>query len=352
MIWIVLLSCQTTIQSFQTIDISNDEYALQTRTIDSLTNPYQMKGTLGNMYVGGIFEMNIADTTLSYTKGPSSRPKFTVRDGTAFPLDRDGLIAFSFYAHLEDTVELLNQSNHDFSAITPVHIAISPILPDLTLALLPLENAAYVPSVHHFVILSDLREKDVPLAANKGVVAHEFGHAVFHYLSTGGTETSRVVAVDGLGQESIASLDEGLADVLGYLVSDHPDFIAASLPEHERALDILHLAKDVEFLPGEESEDTILPSYDPYPLGSVFASTIWKIDQELNDKILLLNWLIQSTEQFGLEIRNETRPDSIDLGFQWLDVLVSLAPSDLAYSVACQAISTRFINVYEVSECL
>ena len=54
MIWIVLLSCQTTIQSFQTIDIRNDEYALETRTIDSLTNPYQMKGTLGNMYVGGI----------------------------------------------------------------------------------------------------------------------------------------------------------------------------------------------------------------------------------------------------------------------------------------------------------
>ena len=107
----------------------------------------------------GVFEMNIADTTLSYTKG-LRRPKFTVRDGTAFPLDRDGLIAFSFYAHLEDTVELLNQSNHDFSAITPVHIAIfsNPARFDLGFSYHS-KNAAYVPSVHHFIILSDLRER-------------------------------------------------------------------------------------------------------------------------------------------------------------------------------------------------
>lgn len=351
MLWPVLISCQSTVLFFQTIELNDDNYEIQQRAIPTLTNPYQMEGTLGNMYVGGVFEMDIANTSLSYQPGPAVRPIFTVQDDTAFPVDRDGLIAFSFYAHLEDTLTFLSQSNHDFSAITPVNVAVSPILPDITLALLPLENAAYVPSVHHFIILSDLLEKDVPLAANKGVVAHEFGHAVFHYLSTGGTQTDRMVAADSLGQSSIASLDEGLADVLGYLVSNQPNFIAASLPNQNRALDTLHLAEDVETLPGEEPEDSILSTYDPYPLGSVFASTIWSIDQDINDRILLLNWVLQSTEQFGLEVQDGSRADSIELGFQWLDVLIAQSPSESAESIACQSIERHFTTIYEVSAC-
>ena len=351
MMWLLLISCQSTVEFYQTIDLQDGDYAIQSRTIDTLTDPNTMQGTLGNMYVGGIFEMDLTTTSLSYNPGPPARPIFTVQDNTAIPLDRDGLIAFSFYAHLEDTLTFINQSDTDFAAITPVDVAISPILPDLTLALLPLENAAYVPSVHHFIVLSDLLEKEVPLAANKGVVAHEFGHAVFHYLSTGGTETERIVATDSLGRSSIASLDEGLADVLGYLISNNPDFIAASLPNQNRALDTLHLAEEVDVLPGEEPEEGILPSYDPYPLGSVFAATIWTINQTINDNILLFNWLTHSTEQFGLEIQNGIREDSIDLGFQWLDVLVDEAPSSTEQSIACEAIRTHFTTVYEVSAC-
>ena len=74
-----------------------------------------------------------------------------------------------------------------------------------------MENAAYVPGTHAFILLSDMTEKEVPLAANAGVVTHEFGHSVFHYLTTGGVKTDPLYDVSSPGRSGVASLDEGFA---------------------------------------------------------------------------------------------------------------------------------------------
>ena len=236
-------------------------------------------------------------------------------------------------------------------SILPLHTAISPVISDLTLAFLPMENAAYVPTLHHFLLLTDAIPKDVPLAANKGVVAHEFGHALFHYLTTGGTTTPRLLEMDAEGYESVYSLDEGLADVLGYLVSNRPDFIADSLTDQDRALDTEHLASDVSPLPGEDDEESLLPSYNPYALGSVFAATIWEVDVELNNRSRILKWIVATTQEFARQISSQERADDTTLGMQWLDVWVDLAESDMEKQLACDAISARWTDVYEVATC-
>ncbi len=348
---LTVIGCQSLPDQFQVLDILDDDYALVQQSIDTLHTPKRMEGELGNLYVGGVFKTDLQTAEIEYSSGRPLHVHYSIHDGTAHPVDRDGLIAFSFYKHLEDTVNFIQQGDASLGDILPMHTAISPVISDLTLAFLPMENAAYVPTLHHFLLLTDAIPKDVPLAANKGVVAHEFGHALFHYLTTGGTTTQRFLQMDAEGYESVYSLDEGLADVLGYLVSNRPNFIADSLTDQDRALDTEHLAVDVNPLPGESDDEGFLPTYDPYSLGSVFAATVWEVDVELNDRTRIFNWLVATTKEFARQVNSQERPDGTDLGMQWLDVWVDLAESDRERQLACAAINARWTEVYEVSTC-
>lgn len=339
-------------ERFQTLDLSDGRYSIVNREIPTLHTPETMTGELGSLFVGGAFQIDVSNGQLSYTNGRPLHLHYQTIDGIAHPVDRDGLIAFSFYAHLEDTVSMLNGVDTDWDGLLPMNTAISPLISDLTLAFLPMENAAYVPTLHHFLLLTDAIPKEVPLAANKGVVAHEFGHAIFHYLTTGGTTTDRLLPIDADGFNSVYSLDEGLADVLGYLVTSRPDFIADSLSDQNRALDGEHLARNVEILPENHTDDGLLSAYTPYELGSVFAATIWEVADAVNDTTRMLNWITASTRQFGDDIRNEARVDTVNLGMEWLDVWVDLAPSDGDRTLACSAIQSRWSDVYEVAACM
>ena len=337
---------------FQTIDIVDNEYVIRERSIDTLSNPDSMNGELGDIYVGGIFEIDWSTGALTYDKGRPLQVQYQTIDGVAHPIDRDGLIAFSYYAHLEDTFLFLEGTESSWEGLLPMNTAISPIISDLSLAFLPMENAAYVPTVHHFLLLTDAIPKSVPLAANKGVVAHEFGHSLFHYLTTGGTTSERLLPVDAEGFNSVYSLDEGLADVLGYLVTGRSDFIADSLADQDRALDGEHRAIEVDALPANHTDEGLLNAYNPYDLGSVFAATVWEVADATNDPTRMLNWIIESTRRFGQEIRNEQRDDDVNLGMQWLDIWVDVAPSDSDGQLACTAIESRWTDVYEVEACL
>ena len=311
-----------------------------------------MSGDLGALYVGGIFAIDWTTGNLAYDQGRPLQVLFKTIDDVAHPIDRDGLIAFSYYAHLEDTVQFIEQSDTEWNGLLPMNTAISPVISDLSLAFLPMENAAYVPTLHHFLLLTDAIPKAVPLAANKGVVAHEFGHAIFHYLTTGGTTKERLLPVDARAFNSVYSLDEGLADVLGYLVTGRADFIGDSLTDQDRALDGEHLASDVETLPADHTEDGFLNGYNPYDLGSVFAATIWEVADATNDHPRTFTWIVETTQAFGEKIRLDQREDDVNLGMQWLDTWVKMAPDIEHAQLACTAIESRWQGVYEVTECL
>ena len=350
-IWTQLLLACTEPTTFQTIDIIDTAYTIAERSIDTLSDPRSMKGDLGKLYVGGIFRTDWSTGDLVYDEGRPLHVQYQTINGTAHPVDRDGLIAFSYYAHLEDTVSFLESAESDWDGLLPMNTAISPIISDLSLAFLPVENAAYVPTVHHFLLLTDAIPKSVPLAANKGVVAHEFGHAIFHYLTTGDTTSERLLPIGAEGFNSVYSLDEGLADVLGYLVTGRSDFIGDSLTDQDRALDGEHLAIEVETLPADYTDDGLLDSYNPYDLGSVFAATIWEVSDATSNPTQMLRWIIETTRTFGQEVRTEEREDDVNLGMQWLDIWVSTAPSDEHSQLACTAISSRWTDVYEVEAC-
>ena len=114
---------------------------------------------------------------------------------------------------------------------------------------------------------------------------------------------------------------------LAILLLGRTDFIGDSLSEQDRALDGEHLASEVETLPVDHTDDSLLNAYNPYDLGSVFAATIWEVANATDDPTLMLNWIVESTRTFGQEVLQEERDDDVNLGMYWLDIWVNIAPS-------------------------
>ena len=125
----------------------------------------------------------------------------------------------------------------------------------------------------------------MPLAANEGVVTHELAHAVFNLL----TSRSRGQTVPARYADNwparpmnlVASLNEGLSDVHGAAMTGDPDFIAPSATA-------LHLDRDLSkhrtyTADMDQALDGDATGYDPYVLGSVFASTFWAFRGRLVD---------------------------------------------------------------------
>jgi hypothetical protein len=352
MFYLLLFSCQQpTASLFQSLVVEEGEYQIKNRAIPPLKKPEIMAGDYGQMYAGGLFKMDIQSTDITYKPGRTIRMQYTVEEEVFLPLDRDGLILLSFYAHLYDVVKLLDQSSLDTSVFFPISMAVTPHLPDPSLAFFPLENAAYMPSTHAFILLSDMVEKEVPLVANAGIVAHEFGHSVFHYLTAGDVHAERLYEATSPAASSISSLDEGFADMLAALVTLDPNFIEDSLELPERNLSGEQTALGVEVLPENNTEEGLLASYDPYALGSVFAAVTWDIYEGTQDQMGTLELVFESVRSFA---QMEKPTDEVALksvGYQWLDQLVLNAEGEERF-LACESIAYRFESVHTVAECL
>jgi hypothetical protein len=350
---LMMISCQQpTASLFQAYVLDEGVYAIENREIPPLQDPVHMIGDYGQMYAGGVFKLDYETSKLTYKEGRQIQMQYVVQNDVFLPLDRDGLILLSFYGHLYDTVQILDQTLLDTTKLFPLDMAVTPHISDLSLAFLPLENAAYVPGNHAFILLSDMSEREIPLAANIGIVAHEFGHSLFHYLTTDGVKTEQLYSPTSIAFPSVSSLDEGFADMVAALVTLDPNFISASLDLPERDLSGEQTAADLEVRP-----ETYTPSgglgldYDPYALGSVFASVAWDIYLETQDQLGTLDLIFETVRSFAALEKPTDEVELKKIGYRWLDELVANSTEE-GKQIACRSISVRFDTVYEVEECL
>ncbi len=328
-------------------DSEDSGYVVTARDRGTMDSLQAVSGSLGTVLQGGVVTME-TDGDTYHEGGRAMRVGYGVSDDVAVPLDEHGLVLWSFYGHLEDLATELPDHGFDPDVFFPIDAAWTPVLPDAMLELLPMENAAYATAGHFFILLQDLISKPVPLAANVGIVRHEFGHAVFHWLTTGDTLASS--PFDGLEQSEsslfYSSLHEAYADSLAALTLDDPDFFSASLNMPSRDLTGDHIVADVQ-LPAEfldSSEDQLLAIWDPYPVGTLFASTAWDLRVALDDPdealALLTEAILLWTEQG-------------DPGDAWglLDTWVGLAPAGVARDSLCSSVEFRFAGAYTVAAC-
>jgi hypothetical protein len=350
--WIALWAACTPppASQFLAYTLNEDQgHSLQPREIPSLSDPVRMRGDLGTIWSGGaIIAPSLAaeEVVLSYREGRPLEVLYTVVDGVAKPLDRAGLVLFSFYGHLEDVETWLSEAEIDVSDVFPLDAAVAPVVPDIAMAIQPAENAAYVSTAHTFILLDDLIEKEVPLAANAGIVFHEFAHALFQVRTVGDAHAPGITG-DTAQTLGVASLNEGFADSLASLVSGRSNFISDSLDMPSRDVSGDWLARDVDPLPAEVGEDaSSLLLYDPYALGTVFAALAWDLAEFNGDAAGTLRLWVRATESWGANWNAAAGTTA----FGWLDHLVDEA-GDGEVEFLCGSIGIRFADVYEVAAC-
>ncbi len=345
----LLLGCQPPdAEQYLTWQLAGEGYEVAPRARNTLVDLEQVSGLLGSVLQGGQVLLEDSGDML-YEGGRALHVDFDAQRGVAVPLDEHGLVLWSFYGHLEDLHAELPEHGFDPQEFFPIDAAWTPVIPDLFLEMLPKENAAYATAGHFFILLDDLVAKDVPLAANAGIVRHEFGHALFHWLTTGDVLASAPFDMLSQTEGSLyySSLHEGFADSFAALTLDEPDFFDGSFDLPERDLSGDHRVEGVEQLPEQfllSADEELLAIYDPYPLGTVFAATAWDHRLAIDDPDEALAILVDGVSLWS------SRGDHGD-GWGLLDAWVQSAPAGSPRDALCSAVVLRFGAEVSVDGC-
>jgi len=287
-------------RTFLIYDHSPDsgDYELFERDIETLQHVGRAEGELARLRAGGQIQTNsssrdsesdIADS-IRITDDSEPRLDYSVRDDdTVVAWDFDSTIMLTLYHHIERANEYFQALGVDESRMGKV-----PVYYDVRLQVfIPIDlltdNAAYAFTLDAFLIPPRLLFKDVPLAANRGVIVHEYSHLVFNRIVHDDARAPTYLAEDWPEPaiNRMRSIDEGVADIFAGLQTDDPNFIGPSISEELFDID-RDLSKERHYdedlknavetktssgggpLSGEEQ-------YNPYKLGSVIASTVWTV---------------------------------------------------------------------------
>lgn len=240
------------------------------RGIDDLA---RLRGRFGH------FEVDSVWTSEGTLEGEEPRAKFVRDEGGVFiPMDERSARLAILYAHLDRLAALEEALGLGALSPDPLRVAVDV---DARAAEGPwVDNALYDHQLDALLFAPD-RDARVPLTTNPGIVAHERFHALFARLAgrvsphrpsdaldsveaqkPGGEEPMR--RPQPVKPEEIASryrevfwhaLNEGMADLWGWLYSGDPEFMKRSLPVRGegRRLSAQRLSEiDLEWLSGEK----------------------------------------------------------------------------------------------------
>lgn len=187
------------------------------------------------------------------------------------------------------------------------------------------DNAFYDTITRQFLVLPFRDVKELPLGMNVGVVAHEYTHAVFanrFYKQDGipwlahklWAEPDKYARAANLEK----SVNEGLADLFGALVSGDPSFMRKSMstitdtrrldPDQPRC----YTAELKQHLEGDAAA-----AYDPYPVGSVLASALWATVADAGDRQTqyaggVVDGMLELGSRFQQKDADVTLADAVD----------------------------------------
>lgn len=337
MLLLTLFACASTDmpERLLVVDRVDDGYSAVPRALPELTDARHMEGELGRGFRGGFFRIGLlsSDLSITYVEGGDIDVHYVIdADGVGVPLDEDGLVLWTYYHTMSSVRAELTDKGYDVSPIFPINFAYQPVfaVQDFTSG----ENAAYVGGgVHMFMLLPDMLDSVIPLAANPGVIRHEFGHSFFQLLTVGDVRAAAPYdAVDAPeGSSRARALNEGFADMMATLTLDDPAFMEMSLPDMEGR----DVRGDAVASPGlYDSSDSL--SFDPYALGTVYASFAWDL-RELHTPDEALGWAIEGVEGWADEAN---WPDTD----RWAEIALESSVRDRPSTAdeACAAYATRF----------
>ncbi|MBI2894741.1 MAG: hypothetical protein HYY06_14395 [Deltaproteobacteria bacterium] len=310
-------------------DFEGGEYGPVVRTISTLEDASALVGEaaalrgLGDISL--VVPVDIPDDVGAYRDamlvdaGGEVRPRWANVDGALYPRDFDAFALTTMYHHLERAQAYFAglgaslEDPLDVYYLPFVHMTIGSEELALT------DNALYFFGVRFLAVTRFDLLQTLPLGMNRGVVIHEYGHAIFDELVY--DDAARLQLLSGRLADRTAnhlrSTTEALSDFFAAAETGDPDFIRWSVDEElmpasrDLSLPVIY---DEALL---ETADVVPEAYDPYVAGSALASALWRIDV---DRTVLARALVEAQRAFGQRLRDEPpwsqAPD--DFGFAWL----------------------------------
>lgn len=224
---------------------SNGQYDFQELKLPTLTNPYELKGSVAQIF----YEAGISQGGF---KGSTANPRFTRSNGVCVPMDVASSLGVTLYAQFEklkifeDSLGISNLIAWPRKVGFDIHLKSANGM---------VHNNAHYISMGDAIAVIPYSLDGLPLAANHGIMAHELFHAHFQrnvvvpvnlslaalpdiddlFYMTIRPTVEDVQNVDlskprGLNAFVLRAWNEGLADLFAAIYTKNPRFIADSLP--------------------------------------------------------------------------------------------------------------------------
>lgn len=270
------------------------KYTIGPVNLTTLENLQKMSGKVGRVLHSS---NNLDDNSNALVSGEGLKSvdtEFFKSGNTFIPANLDTLFAASLYYSVEVGYLLTKQiePSVDLASVIPnlrdtriVHRAIRSSGQTGSRAEIS-DNAEYLsirssPYVLNYFFSYPTEEvKDIPLGLNLGIMNHEFSHLIFqHLFYEPGIKRNMDVGSSKPTTNTLAALDEGLADYFGFLATQDPGYFLCSFPLENR-----DLARPKYFnstvISGIEGRGEYFDSHEG---GAVFAAIQYELGQNIGN---------------------------------------------------------------------
>ena len=331
-------------------DVPSQKFRLQQVTVESLTSLRHLEGISGSVKVGGTVRVSsgaikapgatVSALRAAFVTAPAAQVNLSwnVLNDIVYAEDFASLELLSTYYNLEQARKTLSDWG----------LRVLPAKPVVAHAVLTDENGLsplaagelYYPPLATFYAPAATPKQQLPAALNLGAVAHALGHeAVEEVVWAGAPVPSPELGTSNDARHLARSLAEGIGDYLGVAVTLDEHWFDHSLQQEaaSRALDRIHCSSP-DMLYALAADDAQTP-YDPYPLGSVFASALWEAGAQRVQNIS--RGVLDSLGELGSKAAAAQGTLTIP---SILETLAAHAPADQRYAL-CGIFLNRFARV-------
>lgn len=220
------------------------QFQIGTATIHTLSSLNQMRGRVGQVV---FTPENVKSREEILDLGDGLEPADVQFTQDGYPLDLGSLTAATLYYAAEQGYLLYRQldPSADLASIIP-NLAETKIITEARRNFDELgqsdeatDNAEYFSHVinlagqrvvnNYFFILPGKDVTELPMGINIGIMVHEYSHLAFHHLFYEPATQAGLKFANNRSVYTIGGVDEGFADIMGFLATGDPNFIRCTL---------------------------------------------------------------------------------------------------------------------------
>lgn len=222
------------------VEINQNKTLLSTVTLKSINTLDHVEGSYVHFY---------------YAPGSQSGALAGAAPEAQYIRDKDGTFVaknyltqqmFTLYYHVQALTDFTAKVSDNLKSNSAFLIGLNTRLSSNSMGS---KNNAFFDGEAQALLFVPYNLKNMPIAINSGIIAHEYFHSLFYKTILKNFNTVQKAAFDGLTQLSdeeeqakvkktlyynqtyIRGVNEGLADFWGWIYTNNPDYISLSLPD-------------------------------------------------------------------------------------------------------------------------